>query len=166
MSTTISPANETLSEHSARVTGEFCAALGLDNVKSKDLPLLTIALVEVATDEVRTGGRLAQRIHAAFQDLLINRPPARRAKTVTAFEALTPVGPVDLTRLRPHGPVDPFALYEAYGAEQARRVLSNMSLDYLKQSASIVEQRMPGTRPTNRRAKASLVAYIMENVAK
>ena len=55
MSVTIDTPVETVSQRSSRATREFCAALGLGNVKPKDLTLLTIALAEVAPrrDEAR-----------------------------------------------------------------------------------------------------------------
>ena len=82
----------------------------------------------------------------------------------TFSEELVPVGRVDLSRLRPSGPLDPFALYEGYGEEQTQRVLSGLTLDNLKRSAAIVEEQNPGTKPTSRATKKALIDYVMRYV--
>jgi hypothetical protein len=164
MSVTVDSTVETVAEWSARATREFCTALGLGNVKSKDLTLLTIALAEVATREARNNSGFAGRVRSAFQELMVSAPKAGKRKKPDIFETLVPIGPVDLSRLRPSGAIDPFAVYEGYGEAQTRRVLNDETLENLKQSAAIVEKRNPGAKPAKRTAKAPLVAYIMEHV--
>lgn len=165
MSTAVDSVVETTSQRSARATRELCGVLGLGTLRGKDLTLLTIALAEQATQEAKINSGLADRVREAFNELKATSQTSARGKPKDAFEALVPVGPVDFTRLSPHGPMDPYALYEAYGHKQALRVLSDLTLENLKSSAAIVEQRNPGTRPTNRRTKAALIQYIIEYVA-
>jgi hypothetical protein len=164
MSASVEPTVETTSERSARATRQLCEALGLGTVKAKDLPLLTIALAEVATREAWDNVQFADRVRSAFRILEANRPKPGAHKKPSTFEALVAVGPVDLAKLRPNGTLDPYALHTALGSTQSRQVLNDLMLEELKQSAALVEQRNPGTAPTSRRAKKALVTYIMEHV--
>lgn len=75
-----------------------------------------------------------------------------------------PTGPVDLSRLRPGGTIDPFALYQGYGESQARSILGSEGLDEITKSAAIVERHKPGTMPKGRKTKKLLVDYIMAQV--
>lgn len=165
MSITTNTAVETMTQRSARATRELCAALGLGAVKPKELTLLTIALAETATREVQRSDEFATRLSNAFDGLRRNSgttPTAGGRKKKDIFDKLVPTGPVDLSKLRSSGTIDPFALYNGYGEAQMRAVLSDMTLDNLKLSAAIVERRYPDAKPARRNAKAPLIAYIMQ----
>lgn len=176
MPTTIDADVETITQRSARATRQLCNALGLGSLQPKDLTLLTIALAEAGTEEARTNGHFANRVRTTFDSLKAHnaKPVNGASKAVSnkkagnsqtdVFASLTPIGPVDLSRLRPHGAIDPYALYTGYGEAQAKRVLNSLTRDDLKQTAAIVEQRNPGTKPTNRGQIASLLAYITKYV--
>jgi hypothetical protein len=164
MSIPVDPAGETISQRNTRVSRAFGEALGLGNLTAKDVTLLTIALIEVATRRAGSDRAFAAQVRRTFGELAACPPVARKPKKPEAFAALALIGPIDLSRLRPHGALDPFALYEAYGDVQAEQVLKDLTLDDLKASAGIVEQRHPGTKPTSRRARSPLIIYIMESL--
>lgn len=165
MSSSISSATGTLLERSTRATHALCEALGLGHVASRDLNLLTLALVEQAESEVRGNPEFARRIRGAFAALRDQRPAPRRRQPRADPEPLVAIGPVDASLLTPHGRRDPYALYRAYGEAQTRRLLGNEVMDDLRHSVAIVEAINPGTRPANRRRKDSLIEYIMAHLA-
>lgn len=164
MSATIDVAVESTAERSARATRDLRQALGLDSVKMRDLPLLTIALAEEAAREARENAVFRDRLCSAFRALEAQRPTQRARKRPSGIDALVAVGPIDLAKLRPSGALDPYALYAAVGPAQSHRVLSDLMLQDLKQSAALVERRNPGTAPASRRAKKALVEYIVEHM--
>jgi hypothetical protein len=158
---------ETLTDRSARATSELCEALGLKSIKKRDeLSLLSLALAEVATREARADRAFAARIRSAYQELINSRPPTptKKTKKLDKLEELVPTGPVDLSRLRPGGTIDPFALYQGYGESQTRNVLGGQGLDEITKSAAFVERHKPGTMPKGRKTKKLLVDYIMTQV--
>lgn len=168
MSITLDSEPETVAQRSARATIEFCDALGLDKVKNTELPFLTIALAEVATDRARADASFAERVRTVFLQLAVSTPKATKAKKKSfqqdQFKDLVAIGPVDLSRLRPNGLMDPYALVEAYGSAQTEQVLRNQPLGDLKRMAEIVEQRNPGTKSTTIRTKVALASYIIAHI--
>jgi hypothetical protein len=94
-------------------------------------------------------------------------PASRANKSTTAPRASKPV-PIkgaDLDRYSPYGKFNPYSLLEGFGHGQLRAVLSGATPARLREAVSIVQEREPGTKPTSRSAKQSMVDYIMEHVA-
>jgi hypothetical protein len=120
-----------------------------------------VDVVEQKTGKRYTGSKTsrAEMYHWILANMGKPTPPAAPAAT-----PLVAVGPVDDSLLTPQGRLNPYALYRAYGEAQTRRLLTNQVISDLKRSVAFVEARNPATKPTNRRAKASLVEYIMANM--
>ncbi|HEX8732606.1 MAG TPA: hypothetical protein VF725_11175, partial [Ktedonobacterales bacterium] len=92
--------------------------------------------------------------------------PVRKRAPMKA-EKLPPLVPI--RRDMPERPRDPFAppdptyLVQAYGIHQLARALQDYTVDMLKQAAAKIETRHPGTKPTNRGQRASLIDYIVQH---
>lgn len=155
-------------ERSALATRRFCEALGLDAVKPKDLKNLTVALAEAAAAEVAVNDAFRARVLSLFREMTAKpapvsartRPAARPAKP-----KLVPTGYVDPDLFGPDMPLDPYLLLQLYGHDQLRLALSTYPPGDLKQAVGIVQERHPGTNPSSRSQKASLVDYIVKYVA-
>lgn len=90
---------------------------------------------------------------------------APRRSTRAKPEALPPLTPVrhdlPLQKSDPYSPPNPTYLVLAYGRPQLVRALQDYSVDSLKQTSAQFELKFPGTKPTNRGQRASLIAYIV-----
>lgn len=93
-----------------------------------------------------------------------------RARAQTKVESLPPLVPIrtdlPLAPPDPYSPPDPATLIRTYGVAQLARALHDYSVDSLKQTASKLEARYPGTKPKNRGHRAALIAYIVEQSTK
>lgn len=92
------------------------------------------------------------------------RQSMRAVKPAPSFAQLVPIGPVDLTRLTPSGPMDPYAMMQAYGRGQTEGVFSNLGVEELRRSAAIVARANPGSKPASRTRKADLIDYILAHL--
>ena len=96
-----------------------------------------------------------------------NRRWPRRAsrRTSAPKPALTPIPHVDPKLFGPEQALaNPYLVQYAYGNEQLVPVLERFPVSELKRAVAVVEQRNPGTKPTNRAQKAALISYITEYV--
>lgn len=160
MTTTLSP--RTVQQRAAEATGRLRRTLEVD-----DLKLLSAAVAEVAADTAERDPRFAQRIRETYQDLYALRAtrPVRRTGSEVKDVALVPIGSMGDVRIDPYAPLDAYTLHQLYGSSQLRSALSVYSLPKLKQALAPVEQRHPGTKPTSRAEKDSIIDYIVEHVA-
>jgi hypothetical protein len=134
-------------------------ALGLDDAKR-----VGIALASVAAEEVRHNPAFAARVRSLYATLAPT-PSTKRGTTAKALVTdLVPIKHVHGFQLNPAAPVDPFLVYEAYGAQQLPKALDLFPLAKLKESAALVEARNPGTKPVNRSSKAAVIDYIVHYV--
>ena len=125
------------------------------------------AALEMVADEVGRNGEVARRIREAYHNLLQSprqtKTNARPSKPEPA--KLVPIGTVDESRFKPYGPLDPYLLFDLYGADQLRLALDGYSLVKLKEGMTAVAARNPGTKPKSKASKAPLIDYIVEHVA-
>src|SRR5689334_1991307 len=138
-----------------------------ESLSIEDSALLATAVLEVIADEVGWNGDVGQRIRDAYRDLL-QLPSLTKGKLRPPKPApvkLVPVGKVDESRIKPYGLLDPYLLFDLYGAAQLRLALDGYSLAKLKEGMAAVAARNPGTKPTSKASKAPLIDYIVEYVA-
>lgn len=144
------------------------AALGLSPVKPKNLKHLSVALAESVAEEVGRNPSLRQHIVTLYQELANASKPAMAPRASRRTSApkpeLTPIRHVDPKLFGPDKPLDPYLVQYAYGNEQLVPVLERFPVSELKRAVAVVEQRNPGTKPTNRAQKAALISYITEYV--
>lgn len=155
-------------ERAGLATRRLCEALGVGTLKPKDLKNLSVALAEAATDELDRHPEFAERVLRIFHDLATASSPkaaGKRSASRSAKPKLEPIGHVDPALLGPDMPLDPYVLQQLYGDFQLRGALDGRSLKALKQAASIVQQRHPGTDPASRTQKTALIDYIVRYVA-
>ena len=160
MSTTLKPL--TIQQRSVEATRSLREALGLDDTK-----LLGTALAEVAAEEARHNPDFAQRIRQTYAELeQVNSSRTRAARTPSNIAPeLIPLRTIEGLRFDPHAPIDPYMLQNIYGDAQLRHALERYSLARLKEAATLVEERNPGTRPASRAKKDAIIDYIVEHVA-
>jgi hypothetical protein len=138
-----------------------------ESLSIEDPALLATAVLEVIADEVGWNGDVGRRIRDTYRDL-IQLPSLTKAKPRLSKPQpvkLIPVGTVDERRFKPYGPLDPYLLFDLYGADQLRLALDGYSLVKLKEGMAAVAARNPGTKPKSKASKAPLIDYIVEHVA-
>lgn len=138
-----------------------------ESLSLEDVALLATAALEVVADEVGRNGEVARRIRESYHDLLKSPRQTKTKFHLSKPEPvkLIPVGTVDESRIKPYGPLDPYLLFDLYGAEQLRLALDGYSLVKLKEGMAAVTTRNPGTKPKSKASKAPLIDYIVEHVA-
>jgi hypothetical protein len=151
-----------MQQRSVQATTSLREVLGLSDTK-----ILSTALAEVAAEEARHNPDFAQRIRETYAELeQLNTSRATRSrKPATLHSELIPLRSIEGLRFDPHAPVDPYMLQTIYGDAQLRRALEGYSLARLKEAAALVEERNPGTKPTSRARKDTIIDYIVECVA-
>ncbi len=149
-------------------TRRLCEALHLGALRPQELKHLSIALAEATTGEVVQNPAFAERVLIIYRELAASRKPSsagdRRVRKASAKPTLTPINYVDPKLFGPDRPLDPYLLQYAYGDNQLQPALERYPAGELKKAAAIVEQRNPGTRPSNRAQKRALIDYIMSCV--
>lgn len=165
MSTAVDAAVAKAEDRSVLATRRLCETLGLGTLKPKDLKHLTVALAEVAIQEMAHNPAFAEQVLALYRDMADAKKPSHsggrsKAQAKQPKRKLVPIQMVDPALFAPDRPVDPYVLLHAYGHHQLRSALEEFPAAELKKAAAIVEQRNPGTKPTSRSQKAALVDYI------
>ncbi len=76
-----------------------------------------------------------------------------------------PIKDVGLHQIDITGVVDPFYLYEVFGAKQLPLALGEFSKEKLvDEVVPIVEKRHPGTKPNKSANKQAVIAFIVQRV--
>lgn len=159
-------ARQILQQRSVDATKELRDAFNLPFALG-DATILGTALAEIAAEEGRRNPRFASAVRERYNELVTFQAPAQRASRQTQDELppLKVVGhlePGERLVFDPFEPPDPKFLTRVYGRDQLARALQDYTLAMLKETASRLEQRHPGTRPSNRSRKDAVIAYIVE----
>jgi hypothetical protein len=128
----------------------------------EDTKRLSDALLIVAAELSVHNDSVADRVRAIYAALPTT--PVRAKTTKPSITDFIPVKRVEGFVFDGIKPLDPYLLYEAYGAQQLPQILNFLSLSRLKETASIVETHNPGTKPSNRGQKTSIIDYIVKYV--
>jgi hypothetical protein len=157
-------------DRSVAAIRRLCDELSLGALKPKELKHLTTALMEASASEAAHNAVFRECILSSYAELKASTAPkpsrsrggTTQAKTPMAW--LTPIHPVDPKRFGPDKLLDPYLIQYAYGDENLRAILDGYSANRLKEAAAIVEERNPGTKPTSRSRKDSLLEYIIRYI--
>jgi hypothetical protein len=136
--------------------------LGLDDVKRTG-----VALANAAAEEADRNPSFAAKVRALYSATMPLQPTVRKKApaTNTLWSELTLVKHVDGLDFNPAAPLNPYLLCEAFGADQLPKILDALTLAKLKESATFVEDRNPGTKPVNRGSKNAVMDYIIHYVS-
>jgi hypothetical protein len=148
----------------AAASQQAAQLLGVDDAKRLDKAIL-IAAVE----ELERNSTFARRVRVIYGVLPATqkRGSALSGKTPKALAIdLRPIKHVEGFTLDPSAPLDPYLVYEAYGADQLADVLDLFSVPELKDAALRVEQRNPQAPRAYKRSKATVIEFIVRYVAK
>ena len=152
--------SQTVQQRSAEATRTLRALLGLN-----DLKLLSASIAEAAAEEIVRNERFSGRVRNIYAELESKQQTPTSHRRQTHDVELTPLPGAEHVRVDPFAPLDPFLLQRLYGSKQLRQALSVYSLSKLKEALSPVEERNPGTKPTNKGRKDAIIDYIVEHVA-
>lgn len=151
----------TVQQRAAAATAELKRASGLN-----DLKLLSAAVAEAAAAEAVKNADFLACIRSIYAELTKapNRQPRAKAPHQELPE-LIPLPDVDGSRFDPFAALNPYELLRLYGLSQMATALNGFSLEKLREAATFVKERHPGTKPKDGRRKDSLIAYIVEQMA-
>ena len=136
-----------------------------------DLKRLGIALAYAASEEVEHNGRFANQVRTVYDALAATASPSAggRGRSGSSTKApvvnLVPVKHIEGYKIDLAAPVDPYFVFEVYGAEQLPIALDLFSATRLKEAVALVQERNPGTKSSGRSSKPVLVDYIIRYVA-
>jgi hypothetical protein len=151
----------TAQEQGADATRRLRAVLGLGELSSAALKLLSTAVAQTAAEEAQRNPSFAARLRAAHESLTQQvKAPKKRSSRPAAVD-LVPIGYVDMSDYDPFGPLDPYLLLKLYGHHQLALALSRHPLPKLKEALAMVEARNPGIKPSSRSSKNAIIEYIV-----
>jgi hypothetical protein len=150
----------TTKERSALSTRRLCEALGLGVVAAKNLPYLSIALTEAATQEIDRNPAFRQRIQSLYQQAL---PPA---KVVPPKRPTAPRQPsTRSTGNAPGTPPDLQAIRDHFAPAEWRAKLSKFNKDPLRMAVDQLPENKAGSKPNGKAGKDALVTYLLAYLA-
>lgn len=131
---------------------------------------LSAAIVEIVAEEVTRNPSMASRIRNRYDELAL--PKRRRGSsarnTVTKppkpMRTLVPLKIVETGDVNIGAALDPYRLYEVYGAEQLADALDEHTLASLQEAMECVQERHPGTKPTNKGRRQTIIEYVVRYV--
>jgi hypothetical protein len=154
---------QAVQQRGAEATKNLRARLHLPSNLS-DTEIFQAALAEAAAEETKRNALFAGDIRRRYDEIAAMRgQPARRAATPGKKE-LEPLVAIRHTgaRIDPTAPPDPQTLKYVYGDDKLDRALQDYLLSMLKQTSARIEAQHPGTKPTNRADKQSVIDYIVK----
>lgn len=170
MSTSLAAKPATIPQRIAAAYEQANAALHPEDAKR-----LAAALVEIAVEELQRNPGFQLRVRSRYDELAPHKPErARRAsgtkKTATPvkfrpIEELVAVKRIPGRSFNLGEPLDPYFLYDLYGAEQFRDALWNFPMPKLIEAVEIVQEHHPKTKPRNKRSKEAVIEYLIQYVA-
>jgi hypothetical protein len=155
----------TFPQRASRAAEAVAQYLELDDARR-----VTAALAEVAAEEVVRNPSMALRIRTRYEELA----PARKRRTSStsrsdskppkAQRTLVPLKIVETGDVNIGATLDPYRLYDIYGADQLADALDEYTLASLKEAVELVQERHPGTKPTNKGQREPIIQYIVRYV--
>lgn len=135
-------------------------------LRLEDQKRVATALAIAAAEEVEYNPVFAERIRQAYNRLPATATRAKPVGPKALSVTLVPVKRVEGFEFDTAAPLNPYLVYEAFGAHQLRTALDLFSVPKLQGAARMVMERNPKTKPQNMRAKGPLVDYIEQYVAR
>lgn len=164
MSTATSQKAPTVAQRTSEAGEKAAKYLGVENAK-----LLGAVLAEVATSELRFNQSFADRVRAAYEasapkpkPKVQRQPQSKTTKPKVTLVPVKDVGPyyIDMT-----AEVDPYELYEVFGARQLPDALGKFSKKkLLAEAVPRVQKRHPGAQPPKSANTEGVIAFIVQRV--
>ena len=154
---------QAVQQRGAEATKSLRAQLQLP-ANVSDAELLSTALAEAAAEETKRNAHFASDIVRRYDELVSIRGLSVRRATKRVKTPLEPLVAIRHTgaKIDPTAPPDPQTLKYVYGDDKLDRALQDYLLSMLKQTSARIEAQHPGTKPTNRADKQSVIDYIMK----
>ena len=143
----------------AEIIKQIASTLGVE-----DTSKLNLALLLTAADEVDRNSAFAARVRNRYQ-LLPNSQAKSTLRANRELPRLTLLKHVEGFTFNAADTPNPYLINEAFGIKQLRELLDYLPLFKVKEASAIVEQRNPGTKPTNKSKKDAVIEYIVRYVA-
>lgn len=147
--------------HAAESVAEH---LRLANVKR-----LSAVLAEIAAEEVMCNPSFVVRVRSRYDELA----PAHRGASSYKMgprppkapkRVLIPLKTVETGEVNISAALNPYWLYEVFGANQLADALEEHALASLKEAVEFVQERHPETKPTNKSKRTTIIEYIVKYV--
>jgi len=152
----------TVAQRATEAAEKSARYLGVENPK-----LLGAVLAEAAFNELRYNRSFADRVRAAYAASAPKPKPPRPPRKTTSKPTVTlvpikDVGPhyMDMTAA-----VDPYLLYEVFGAKQLPDALGRFTKKkLLEEAVPLVQKRHPGEKPPKSANTEGVIAFIVQRV--
>jgi hypothetical protein len=136
-----------------------------EEMSATDLKRLASAMIEIASQELRTSDRFAGRVRD-LSDSLAPVKPARNGAARNSRPAqpkLVPIKRIEGREIDLGAPPDPYFLNELYGSDQLQQALAAYPVKALQEAVEIMQERQPRVRPKGK-TKSALVEYLVQSV--
>jgi hypothetical protein len=136
-----------------------------EELSATDLKRLASAMIEIASEELRTSDRFAGRVRVLY-DSLAPVKAARNGSTRNSRPAqpkLVPIKRIEGREIDLGAPPDPYFLNELYGSDQLQQALAAYPVKALQEAVEIMQERQPSGRPKGK-TKTALVEYLVRSV--
>lgn len=160
--TTKAPTHPQRVTHAAETVAQY---LHLDDAKR-----VSAALAEIAAEEAARNAGFALRVRSRYDELAA---PSRRRSGSTRVTGpkppkriLVPLKIVETGEVNIGAALDPYRLYDIYGADQLADALREHATASLKEAVEFVQERHPGTKPKNKGQRESIIQYLVNYVMK
>jgi hypothetical protein len=156
------PAPMSATQRNKLATQQIVSAIGASGEKAATLA--TTAALEAVSERMSWDRELQQSVRQKFGELQALGSASTRQ--TTNREPMPPlIRTPGVGRQTPLDMLDPYELALDYGRDQLRNVLGRAAKTNLKVAVGLVQQRNPGTKPTDARTNQGLVDYIVQHVA-
>ncbi len=159
MSVILEPTRMTLQERSAAASKTLKSMVGFD-----DLKVLSAALAEVAVAEAFINQSFVDKIRKTCLELAALTRKASVSSKHKGVVQLIPIGNPNIGDASWTGELNPYRLYQLFGADQFRLALEQYTLSTLKDGVELVIAKHPGTKPKTRSKKKDIIDYMIEYV--
>ena len=151
----------TATQRATKASRQAAELLGLADAKA-----VSAALAEAALEGIRRNPSFAAHVRNLYGEITATAKPKRPTSRSAAPDVeLVPRKHIGAREANPGAPPDPYYLLELYEADQLPLALGRYKVPDLKLAAELVQQRNPGTKPTNKGSRDALIEYIVQHVA-
>jgi hypothetical protein len=154
----------TVAQRAAQAAEQAAKYLGVSNTK-----VLAAVLAEIAVQELRYNRSFADRLRSAYESAAPKpKPPTKRVgepQPKAPKVKLTPIKDVGTHEINIAAQVDPYYLYEVFGAAQLPLALGTFSKKKLvDEVVPIVQRRHPEAKPGGKADKQAVIAFVVQYV--
>lgn len=152
------PRELTSAQRSKLATHGIATTLGVADEK-----VVVTAALEALNEHLADDSYLRQRIREKYDEIAALSTRSGRKTNASPMPPL--IRPAGLNRQTPLHILDPYEVALDYGRDQLRNVLNRATQTNLRVAVGLVQERNPGTKPTDNRTKAGLIDYLVQHVA-